>query len=51
MLKEKKPNQPKKQEQAKKSRARQMIRKRRSNAFSKAKGVAGYVVHPVRLAI
>jgi IS605 OrfB family transposase len=28
-----------------------MIRKRRPNAFSEAKGVAGYVVHPVRLAV
>jgi len=27
------------------------MRKRRPNAFSKAKGVAGYVVHPVRLAV
>lgn len=28
-----------------------ILRKRRSDAFSKAKGVAGYVVHPVRLAV
>jgi putative transposase len=28
-----------------------MIRKRRPKAFSKAKGVAGYGVHPVRLAV
>src|SRR5215470_3761034 len=28
-----------------------ILRKRRPDAFSKAKGVAGYVVHPVRLAV
>ncbi len=28
-----------------------ILRKRRPDAFSKANGVAGYVVHPVRLAI
>jgi len=28
-----------------------IIRKRRPDAFSKAEGVAGYVVHPVRLAV
>jgi putative transposase len=28
-----------------------ILRKRRPDAFSEAKGVAGYVVHPVRLAI
>jgi len=28
-----------------------ILRKSRPDAFSKAKGVAGYVVHPVRLAV
>jgi putative transposase len=28
-----------------------ILRKRRPDAFSKAKGIAGYVVHPVRLAV
>ncbi len=28
-----------------------ILRKRRPDAFSKAKGVAGYVVHPLRLAV
>jgi putative transposase len=28
-----------------------ILRKRRPDAFSKAKGVAGYVVHPIRLAV
>jgi len=27
------------------------LRKSRPDAFSEAKGVAGYVVHPVRLAV